>query len=1471
MSDIKRIVLNTSDEELEDVIAPFIEEQFPRFMRSDYRKVVLFIKAYYEWMDSEGKPGYVLGKLDTVSDVDRNTEEFYSHFKNTYLASFPELLATDALGNKPNKKTLLKRIRDFYGNKGTENSYKFLFRVLYDSDLEIYLPKTDILKVSDGQWIEPRSIKTTATNGDNLFSVKNGEAVQYDSGGGLIASASIDSVVQYSFGGFPITEFFLTDINGDFTPNEDVVLRKGSEEYTEKSYSVLGGFNIELPGNGYRVGDIVTVTTSSGKGFSAKVEQIGLAGGIKRIGIINSGVNYATDVTVSIVSETGSQTALVKALRSAVTEYPGYFFGNRGKISSTKRVQDGHYYQDFSYELKSEISFDVCHEVLKHLVHPSGTKMFTSILVKKEIDNTLTSSAQQTTFETPVIGRYTPYASRTFNDLRNGYFLPNQVKGATLQVWLSGYNVRGNTSDGITAGWGYVLQNATISSDPSGITATAEDIFGINRWISIVGGHTFSHNPAFPNVNVWLTPNFKREAINTHPSVNFRPVQYNFSGPSSFSSLVSLGFSGPSMGGMGLTLSTSYFAVAKPRRLTTMNNFGDSTTGNKLIGDRGENRGILFGLTGADLTVPKIAAFSFRTSSLISGIIGSIGTTGEWKLISHTLTCGAGNSGPMSLFVDGVCLGTVAQAHSTAAAIDSHPLQIGMNRWDSLVGAFDGEIAEVLCYQGDVGVADRQKVEGYLAHKYNLDGNLPASHPYKTTPPGASLPAGGWLGATGDFYPVGYNPYIGVSTEIGPSGKSASVGSLFFNSRMGYTYTVMDEFGLTAHNSIGAPLGTTTAWYRSKENQFTPEGMSGLVLWLKPENIGVCGSYVAGACMDVWVDASPSKNNAVPPTWDYWNDVAHLTDTSSTASSWSRAVSDTVTPITKLALVFNGLCGGFTKGRLVQIGLSENPTTTGDGTIPWSLYSYGPYSTLNDNRRVFYYWQDIVNRHVVGHPPRMRSDTLAPANSNFAAYDNTIFEIEYEEPFVVFRVDGVETKRHYIGYGKTYYLDSAFYRAGSETGLAGTSVTIKELSYRGKRVTPVFGTVSAGVTTSVYAGVTIDKLRPKLAINHLGIAGATGLSFNGGVLFYPGTQWTGAAGSDGKTLGAKGITFYAGFTGERLLTAQFFNLSKPILTNETDMFLVFQTAVDSFNHAYWFVCSPTRFTPGVSLENPITEDAVVFTRSWNFSDRDTSVWNTAGNYSISGGVTRYFGGNVSSAVGLFGFRPWAGLTTAASQFKSIVYDPHVSGVCMGIMVGEAARDSTGLMYAWVNGDRATNRSRSTGLYVANSAGNASENPFPVSGITMAIGRFGAGVRTSIVAPSSDVFGSQNWVNTAIGNTPYTFRGVLYEVIVFDRKLSEIERQEVYGYISRKYPNIEQRLPDKFYLSHPSTFAQGLTYWDIENHPNNKNLSTIPFGSEFSGISLRKFFTLADSIYKSSGTVLYDGTVLSGDTYTNVGL
>jgi hypothetical protein len=952
MAAVNNIVLTTEAEALEKILSPFIREQFPSFMQTDYRKLVLFIKAYYEWMEQKGNPGYVLSKLDTIWDSDRSLDEFYSHFKNTYLVSFPELFAVNAAGKTPNKNLLLKKIRDFYGNKGTESAYKFLFRLLYDSDLEFYYPKNDILKASDGVWIEPRSVKTTSSNGTALFGGKSGQLVQYN-GSVLVASAFIDTVIQYSFNGLPVTEFFITDINGEFLPNLEVRIQKDSSEWREVAYSVLGDFFVQLAGSGYRVGDAVTVT-ASGTGFAAQVEQTGLAGSVKRISISKSGFNYAGDVIVNIFKENGEQSsAVVIAKKTAVTNYPGYFSGNRGKLSSNKKIQDGHYYQEFSYELKSDVSIDTYFGVLKSIVHPAGMRMFGSILVQKSLDNTLTSSDQGTFFEIPLIGRYTPYRVGTTLDLR-----------------------------------------------ANGVTTT-----------------------------------------------------------------------------------------------------------------------------------------------------------------------------------------------------------------------------------------------GY------------------------------WLGVTGDLYPLGYNPYIGSTSEVGPNGKTTSVGTVFVGTSLGYTYCYVPEGGRTSHNPIGAPLGSTSAWFRQKENAWTPQGLNGLVLWLKPENIGVCGSVVNGASMDVWRDASPSRNDAVPPTWDRWTDVA------------------------------------------------------------------------------------------------------------------------------------------------------------------------------------------------LYAGVTIDKLRPTLVINDNGIVGATGISFDGGVIFGPQTLVRGS----GLTLGSAtiGFTFAPGSSGDKLLVGRHFYLKNGLtLSADMDMFIVYRSTIDSFGYGLGFVSSNRRFTDSFFYSNP--DDFVVFSRSWNYADRDTPS-QTSTYYNFANNQKLYPVG-----AGLIGFTPWRPFASfvAASAQTSIAYDPHVSGHSMGMVVGEVSRDSANVLYAFANGDQATNRSPSTGLFVTNSNASGAERPAPVCGVTVDIGRFGAYHRFDLV--SSGTIGSAAWIATALTNGPYGFRGVLNEVIVFNRKLQETERQEVYGYLARKY-SMDTKLPNSYTRSHPSAYSVGLTYWNIEHHPNTKGITGLSAGISFGSIALQNFFTLPDRIYKSKGTILADYTVQTTDTYTDVGL
>jgi hypothetical protein len=55
--------------------------------------------------------------------------------------------------------------------------------------------------------------------------------------------------------------------------------------------------------------------------------------------------------------------------------------------------------------------------------------------------------------------------------------------------------------------------------------------------------------------------------------------------------------------------------------------------------------------------------------------------------------------------------------------------------WAISAGAFKGYIGEVITYPSVLTDTNRQKIEGYLAWKWGLQGSLPIGHPYKNAPP----------------------------------------------------------------------------------------------------------------------------------------------------------------------------------------------------------------------------------------------------------------------------------------------------------------------------------------------------------------------------------------------------------------------------------------------------------------------------------------------------------------------------------------------------------------------------------------------------------------------------------------------------------------------------------------------------------------------------------------------------------------
>ena len=136
-----------------------VASQLPQFIRDEeeYAKFVSFVEAYYEWMEQEGNVADYTKNLLSYRDVDTTIDRFLNYFINDFLPYFPQ----DALINKKNAIKIAKTI---YDTKGTPASYKFLFRILYNSDFDVFNTGDAILKASSGTWYRSKSLKLLTSN-----------------------------------------------------------------------------------------------------------------------------------------------------------------------------------------------------------------------------------------------------------------------------------------------------------------------------------------------------------------------------------------------------------------------------------------------------------------------------------------------------------------------------------------------------------------------------------------------------------------------------------------------------------------------------------------------------------------------------------------------------------------------------------------------------------------------------------------------------------------------------------------------------------------------------------------------------------------------------------------------------------------------------------------------------------------------------------------------------------------------------------------------------------------------------------------------------------------------------------------------------------------------------------------------------------------------------------------------------------
>jgi len=317
--------------------------QLPKFISEDpaYGNFVLFLQAYYEWLEQQNNVLDVTKSILTNIDVDTTSEQFLQYFVNDFMSYFPQNILAD-------KRKVIKIAKELYQSKGTPASYAFLFRILYGTDVELFNTKDAVLRASDGIWYVPKSLNLSTTD-TNFLNTKNyivfGETSK--------SFATIENVTKSD----SKIQLFISNIERQFQSGEYVRIKDTNNQdllingnvLRAKVVGQIGQVNIDPNNRGllYQPNDPVVIygglnaNISNPIGATAAVGTT-TAGSIQAINVINGGQGYrlSPNTTINIVNGT-TATAYVASINPAASNTANVTMVPVNSIAAAQNVPIG--------------------------------------------------------------------------------------------------------------------------------------------------------------------------------------------------------------------------------------------------------------------------------------------------------------------------------------------------------------------------------------------------------------------------------------------------------------------------------------------------------------------------------------------------------------------------------------------------------------------------------------------------------------------------------------------------------------------------------------------------------------------------------------------------------------------------------------------------------------------------------------------------------------------------------------------------------------------------------------------------------------------------------------------------------------------------------------------------------------------------------------------------------------------------
>jgi len=403
------------------------KQTIPGFVLEEYPLMVDFLEAYYEWLDQEGNPVEFLQNSQRYFDVDTTSTKFLEHFKSNFLNAFPQNLTIHS-GKTLDQRVLIKNIRNFYKLKGSEKSISLLFKIIADSDTRIEYPRENIFTLSGANYKDYRILYlikdySNFSKGFDLMEVGGLVVTQEQGFLAPVASATIESGYEIKRSGKKWVVLIISDTVGEFIVDDAVPLTINQNGVPYKWYlgSCVKSLDIKSGGNGYFTGDRLFIGNTTEEHIKGIVTLTNESGAISAVDIFDHPVSFRGNTAVSVVSDEGTGASFSVSF-GGMSEIISSYINDKNIIGRESRIQDSHYYQQYSYVVKSKRSLEEYIDAIKTIIHPSGFIIFNDLHNNISVIRPTEFKTRIVRQELPQLGAYAFYSPTTIDDYGNTYF-----------------------------------------------------------------------------------------------------------------------------------------------------------------------------------------------------------------------------------------------------------------------------------------------------------------------------------------------------------------------------------------------------------------------------------------------------------------------------------------------------------------------------------------------------------------------------------------------------------------------------------------------------------------------------------------------------------------------------------------------------------------------------------------------------------------------------------------------------------------------------------------------------------------------------------------------------------------------------------------------------------------------------------------------------------------------------------------